>query len=113
MTLEAISSEGPVPAECKAAYIGVFEDQSGQYVIHFLGSVDFDAEDDDWACETDQDWIPEHRYLQSGVSSTVGWMQFLAGLEEAVRQIAAKKGTLLSDISHVAVGFDGGDLILV
>ena len=42
-----ITKEGDLPEDCLAIYIGLFEGESC-YMLHFVGSVDFDSEDSDW-----------------------------------------------------------------
>jgi len=108
--LQSITEEGALPSRCKGIYIGLFEGKS-EYTIHFLGSLDFDAEDDDWACEDDEDYFPKHRYLQSGISTESGWELFLQDVIAALNNIRAEGNTILSQTSNLAVGFDSGDLV--
>ena len=44
-----LAAEGPLPENVKAIYIGLFEGKEN-YTIHFLGSAEYDPDDDDWAC---------------------------------------------------------------
>ena len=108
--LEAISTEGPLPDDCKAIYIGIIEQES-EYGLHFLGSTEFDAVDDDWACEKPGDYLPQHRYLlDTGIPSNTDWREALSRIADAVRRVSSAGTTILSNTDNVAVGFDDGDL---
>ena len=108
--LAAVSSEGPLPKNCKAIYIGIFEQES-EYGLHFVGSTEFDADDDDWACEKPGDYIPRNRYLlETGIPIATEWQDTLSLIATAVRRASAEGVTVLSDADNVAVGFDDGDI---
>jgi hypothetical protein len=70
-----ITKEGELPQRCQAVYLGLFENETG-YMMNFVGSVDFDAEDDDWACDEEEDYFPKNRYLESGVTTETDWERF-------------------------------------
>jgi hypothetical protein len=108
--LSVIANEGKVPTQCKAVYVGLFESVDGRYMLSFLGSVDFDEEDDDWACEEDDDYYPQNRYLDSEVSTKTNWEEFQETVLGILKSIRNEKGNVLSDVKHVGVGFDSGDL---
>ena len=108
--LEAITSEGPLPNDCEAIYIGIFEQES-EYGLHFLGSTEFDAEDDDWACEKPGDYLPQQRnLLDTGIPLSTDWQATLSLIADAVRRLSSAGTTILSSTDNVAVGFDDGDL---
>ena len=108
--LDDIASEGVVPDECEAIYLGIFEGAADEFVVHFLGSASFDANDSDWACEKDGDWLPQHRYLHLGVPTSHGAEVFERELITAAREVLATGESILSSVRNVAVGFDDGDL---
>lgn len=108
--LSAIANERKLPERCKAVYIGLFESADGRYMFSFLGSIDFDDEDDDWACEGDGDYYPQNRYLDSGVSTKTNWDEFQEMIIGILKSIRNEKGNILSTVKHIGVGFDSGDL---
>ena len=73
--LAKIDEEGEIPSNCAAIYIGLFEGKE-DYQIYFVGSVDFDEEDEDWACIEDSEYVPENKYFASGVPTTTDWSDF-------------------------------------
>ncbi len=107
--LRAITDAGSLPDGCAAIYIGLFEGEA-EYTLHFLGSIEFEREDDDWACEADGDYMPERRYLASGVSTDADCESFLTDVVAAIREVRSSGDTILSQTSNVAVGFDSGEL---
>ena len=108
--LSKITEEGNLPDKCKAIYIGLFENAEKRYMIHFLGSVDFDDADDDWACEDDDDYYPKNRYLDSDISTQTNWEEFQKEVVDIIKLIRSKKDTILSTVEHIGVGFNSGKL---
>ncbi len=43
--VQDISKKGSLPEACQAIYIGIFETQT-TYMLHFLGSIEFDPDDE-------------------------------------------------------------------
>jgi hypothetical protein len=108
--INEITKEGPLPPHCKAILIGLFEGEK-DYVIYFSGSVEFDPEDDDWACQDENDYEPKNKYHYSGVPTTENWEVFQASVIESIRTIRQNANTILNQTKNIAVGFDSGDLI--
>ena len=104
-----ISTEGELPQSCCAIYIGLFENETG-YMIHFMGSVEFDPDEDDWACEKDNNYFPRNRYFKTGISTETEWKKFQNEVVAIVRRLKNNKKLILSQIEHIAVGFDNGSL---
>ena len=93
--LEAITSEGPLPNDCEAIYIGIFEQES-EYGLHFLGSTEFDAEDEDWACEKPGDYVPQHRcLLDTGIPLSTDLHVTLSLIADAVSRVSSAGSTIL------------------
>lgn len=107
--LKSITDEGDLPDNCEAVYIGLFESEK-EYMIYFLGSTDFDPENDDWACEEDNDYYPKNKYLESGVSTSEDWEKFQDDVVEIIKNIKTDKNLILAGAKNIAVGFDNGDL---
>ena len=107
--LNHIAKESILPEKCNAIYIGLIEGQKN-YMIHFLGSVEFDKEDDDWACEGINDYIPNKRYLDSGITIQEAWEEFQNEVVSIIKELKSNNNPILSQTSNIAVGFDSGDL---
>jgi hypothetical protein len=108
--INEITKEGPLPSHCKAILIGLFESEK-DYVIYFSGSVEFDPDDDDWACQDANDYEPKTKYHHSGVPATENWEVFQASVIETIKTIRQNGNTILNQTNNIAVGFDSGDLI--
>ena len=106
-----ITNEGNLPTNCQAIYIGLFENK--EYMIHFLGSVEFDKLNDDWACESKVDYYPKNRYLSTGISTDEDWKVFLNNVIEIIKELKNDKELILNQTNHISVGFDSGDLIAI
>jgi len=108
--LTDITNEGPIPEKCKTIYIGLFEGIA-EYMIHFLGSVEFDPNDDDWALEKKEHYIPQHRYLKSGITTEIGRSDFQIKVISIIENLKHETDLILSQVEHIAIGFDNGGLI--
>ena len=108
--LNHIAKEGDLPKNCNAIYIGLLEGKTN-YMLHFLGSFDFDREDDDWACEDKNDYIPNKRYLDSGISNLEEWESFQNDVVSIISNLKSSNNLILSQTNNIAVGFDSGDLV--
>lgn len=107
--IEEISKEGHLPDNCKALYIGLFEREDG-YTLHFIGSVEFDETDDDWACTDNDNYIPENNYLYTTWVPNDDWEIFQNQVIDIIQQIKSNGNNILSETKNVAVGFDSGNL---
>lgn len=67
--LTELLKQEPIPRQIKSIYFGLFSmvdpnnAKNGITTIHFTGSPFTPKEDDDWACEVDNSFLPENRYL--------------------------------------------------
>ncbi|MFB2803659.1 hypothetical protein [Shewanella seohaensis] len=101
-----------IPAEIVAFNINIYE---SPFNIEIVGSMDFDPDDEDWACN--EDWVPSNRTV------AVSGLLFGGSWEEAQENITAMaKLYLRSDSKNVfrlkaarafAVGFVDGNLSYV
>jgi len=110
--LSAINSEGNLPEPCRAIYIGLFEGET-EYQMHFVGSIEFDSEDEDWACEEERDYLPENRYLLSGVSKSTDWSVFEGDVIQIIKELKAQSFPPLNAVENIGIGFDSGGLTIL
>jgi len=107
-----ITKEGALPENCQAIYIGLIESET-TYYAHFMGSVEYTPDDDDWACEDDDSYFPENRYLDTGISLETDWEKFQDEMVRIIKKLNKNKELILSSAKGLAVGFDSGDLVYI
>ena len=84
------------------------------YALELAGSSSFDADDDDWACEDEDEFYPEYSRLQLEFLNELSWQQVLKMLVQALRELREQMpDAKIFKCKHVAVGFIDGDLILI
>jgi hypothetical protein len=125
----------PPPGNINAFWFGLFtackEDGKETFSLYVIGSTSYDSSDDsgDWACITNESFVPKGRYAKSKILSEI---YELVSKDEAVKEIgeyvlclgyaglAIKEITRgieprllfgLRDSRAIAVGFDEGDFI--
>lgn len=83
------------------------------YTLELTGSKQYDAENDDWACEEDFD--PRERNCDAlQLSSEIPWEEVLNGLVEVLKELKKElKVISLFQVKHITVGFAEGDLIVI
>ena len=105
-----ITKEQELPSSCNAILIGLFNGANGNYMIYFLGSNEFDVENDDWACLSENDYEPRNKYLDSKILTTKPWKEFENIIISEIENIIKNHETILNQTSNIAIGFDDGDL---
>lgn len=108
--LVRISQGEALPDGVIAFNIGIFESPTG-FTIYLTGSVEFDPEDDDWACR--EDYTPKERYLELPKQFVDGrdWQKVEADLIDIFEQILASEvDSILSNAKFLTIGFDDGTL---
>lgn len=108
--LDRIDRNEAVPAEITALNVGLFESEDG-YRLYMTGAVDYDADDDDWACE--QDYEPAEKYIPVSVGDGLDWESFLNRAVEIVSKYLADHPESKVFDRIVTVGFDDGNLTRV
>ena len=84
------------------------------YALELAGSSSYDADDDDWACEDEDEFYPQSSRLQLEFLSELSWRQVLKMLVQALRELREQMpDAKIFKCKHVAVGFVDGDLILI
>ncbi len=84
------------------------------YALQLAGSSSYDADDDDWACEDEDEFYPQSSRLQLDFLSEFSWRQVLKMLVQALRELREQMpDAKIFKCKHIAVGFVDGDLILI
>ena len=91
----------------------VDEDNVSCYTLELIGSEQYDAEDDDWACE--EDFEPKERNCDDlQLSSKIPWEDVLKGMVDVLKELKDELGGIsLFRVKHITVGFSEGDLVVV
>ncbi len=84
------------------------------YALELAGSSSYDADDDDWACEDEDEFYPQSSRLQLEFLSELSWRQVLKLLVQALRELREQMpDAKIFKCKHIAAGFVDGDLILI
>ena len=84
------------------------------YALQLAGSSSYDADDDDWVCEDEDEFYPQSSRLQLDFLSELSWRQVLKMLVQALRELREQMpDAKIFKCEHVAAGFVDGDLILI
>src|SRR5712692_1087276 len=109
---EIAETESPL-ARIVAFNIGLFESEEG-YTAYLSGSKDYDANNDDWACN--EDFVPHNKYFKLRKSSGKEWQQLESEVVDEVKDFllseTAKK-SFFTNAKAITVGFDDGELVKV
>ena len=104
--------DAEIPDHVIAFNINIYESPFG---IEIVGSTEYDADDEDWACR--EDWIPENRRIP--VSDQLfgdSWeeaQECLMALARAYLASSAKNRKKLKSAKAFALGFVDGNLSYV
>jgi hypothetical protein len=98
-----------LPENILALNFGLYE----PYGIEMIGSANYDAEDDDWAC--DEDFVPKERCCPHlGIDDTYEWEFVLEKMVIILKELISElKDLQILKVEHIASGFCDGDLIVV
>lgn len=100
-----------IPEEIEALNFGIYETEDG-FCLYLTGSENYDAEDDDWAC--DQDYETDSDNLAITNADGMEWEQFLdkvAGILKSYFSQISASSPFIGKI--ITTGFDDGDLVRV
>ena len=107
--LEGLERE-QIPKRVIAWHFDLYE----PYALQLAGSSSYDADDDDWACEDEDEFYPQSSRLQLDFLSELSWRQVLKMLVQALRELREQMpDAKIFKCKHVAAGFIDGDLILI
>jgi hypothetical protein len=108
-----ISNENP--DESIIAYnFGLFESDKG-YTLYLIGSAEYDAEDQDWACSNDFEPADKYLLLPPGFQNT-SWENVQEKVIELLNNFMESETGLASFFARaqaITTGFDDGDLVLI
>ena len=113
--LQTIVKHEGFPTDKVIAFnVGLFESDRG-YMMYLVDSLEYSAEDDDWACVGPPK--KEYRYLRfpDDVQSQ-SWEEILATSVETLRELENEgllHKTLLMNAKAITTGFDDGELIKI
>lgn len=106
--------DGNLAKEVVAFNFGIFEDEIG-YTLYLIGSLEYDQNDDDWACVE----LPTqlYRYLKLPVQlASENWEFVLDTITNTLKELE-KEGKfdiqLFENAIAITTGFDDGDLIKI
>lgn len=89
-------------------------DLSEPYALQLAGSSSYDADDEDWACEDEDEFYPQESYLELDFLKNLSWEEVLQAVSQALRELRGEMADAkLFKYEHIAVGFVDGDLVLV
>ena len=107
--LEGLERE-QIPKRVIAWHFDLYE----PYALQLAGSSSYDADDDDWACEDEDEFYPQSSRLQLDFLSELSWRQVLKMLVQALRELREQMpDAKIFKCKRVAAGFVDGDLILI
>src|SRR3954468_5189322 len=103
---DIIKTENP-SKDIIAYNFGVFETPEG-YEIYLVGSIEFDKDDFDWACNTD--FVPKKKYFKLG-QKNADWQIILEQVKKLIINFSETdvfKNSFLNNAKAIAAGFDDG-----
>ncbi len=108
--IKKIDEEKSIGKEIKALYFGIGEID---YSLRLTGAIEYDKEDEDWAC--DEDYIPKNEECRDiEYPEGIDPEKVLRIIKKALKEIISEfKEIELFKGRHVAVGFDDGELYII
>ncbi|MHC1686074.1 MAG: hypothetical protein AB6733_24620 [Clostridiaceae bacterium] len=105
----SINDEEKLPKDIVALNFGLYE----PYGIELIGAKEYDAEDDDWACE--EDFEPNQRDCADfEIDSELEWEDVLDIVVKILKELTVELGDLdILKVQHITTGFCDGDLVVV
>lgn len=108
--IKKIDEEKSIGKEIKALYFGIGEID---YSLRLTGAIEYDKEDEDWACN--EDYIPKNEECREiEYPEGIDPEKVLRIIKKALKEIISEfKEIELFKGRHVAVGFDDGELYII
>jgi hypothetical protein len=102
-------------SEIIAYNFGLLERENG-FAMYIIGSMEYDAEDDDWACNTD--FEPKNKYLDLPMeyAEGKGWEDILIASTELIKNYLKSNDfqtSIFKNAKAITTGFDDGDLVRI
>lgn len=106
--IRELDESSDVPSDIVALNFGLYETEEG-YCIYLTGSEEYDASDDEWACEVDYE--PEGNFIELP-SGNMDWEEFLEKTKRIISDYLSINAEHLPMFEGrvVTIGFDDGDL---
>ena len=82
-----------------------------QYLDELIGSREYDADNEDWACR--EAWTSRPKIFKIAKKDCGDWQAALETVQTLVAQFIRSNQTLLNDATAVCVGFVDGNLVRV
>lgn len=114
--IQTIERENSLPDDTVGLYFGIFEEgYTGNYMLYLVGSNNYDDTDSDWACMSNQTFIPENMYCPIlPLSPGDSWEDDLKQITDCLKQIITETPTLrLWSVPYITAGFDEGEIELI
>lgn len=113
--ISLLCKEETPDSDIVALNFGLFESPAG-FSLYLIGSHEYDAEDDDWACYVDYE--PKRKYLEINNlgNSNIESNSFLQVVVEIISDLMQKTEISESTLFHnriITIGFDDGELIRI
>lgn len=84
------------------------------YSLQLVGATSYDEDDEDWACETGDDFRPKHSYIKLDFLEDLPYEEVLDMVVSAIRELKTNMAEAkIFGYEHIAVGFFDGDLVLI
>jgi len=112
--MDSVSTAIPASVRAFSFNLCELDDDFSPFGVELIGSIRFDIEDSDWAC--DEVWAATPRMLEIPIAfSSRSWEACLAGVKRLVVAAIDEDGAgeVFKAREGVAVGFVDGDLDLV
>ncbi len=100
-----------LPSNIVALCFNIEED----YSLEMVGSTWFDEEDEDWACDDDDTFVPVQRSCPGfQLSESLHWEEVLDIVVVLLKDLTKELADLsLFKVEHIATGFVDGNLIII
>ncbi len=107
-----ISNSSQPGNEIKAINFGILQTEES-YSIYLIGSVEYDPNDDDWACN--EDFIPDEKYFALTKQEIIDkdWTMVQDMIINVIKSFLDSElynDSILKAVDHITCGFDGGSL---
>lgn len=112
----SIEAENNLPDDTEGLYFGIFEEgTTGNYMLYLVGSNNYDKDDNDWACMSNQTFIPENMYCPIlPISPSDDWETDLNIIIDCLKTIIGETPALrLWQVPVITAGFDEGELEII
>lgn len=109
--IQRIAEQEQVPTDIIAFNFGMFESENG-YTVYLIGSKEYDANDDDWACN--DDFEPKEKYLELSCQRVrdMAWEEFQNSVILTIADCIGNADEHIANLFDnriITAGFDDGN----